>query len=306
MVDIDAKYRDSADFSPGDATSVVATRTARVTPPVPPRYERDVSGAGPTARTRALVPHEHGAYGQLLFPLATALALGRPGAAACALGVASILAFVAHEPLVVVLGRRGPRARGERGAEALRRLAVLGAGALAAGAVGVVLATPAARLGVMLSAALAAVVVALVVAGRERELIGELVVAAALASPGFAVALAAGVGTRVAAACLATWVLSFAAAVAVIRAVVERIRTRGASDHRAAAALIAVALLAGAFALAGWGVLPAPAAYALVPKILVVLGLAALPPPPRRLGRAGWLLAAGSLATAAVLIAGLR
>jgi YwiC-like protein len=277
-----------------------------MTPGAGPRYERRVGGTGSAAGRRALVPHEHGAYGQLLFPLATALALGRPGAAACALTAAAVLAFVAHEPLVVALGRRGPRLRGERGAEAQRLLVLLGAGALLAGAAGTALAPPAARLAVAFSVALAAVVAALVAAGRERGLAGELVIATALASPSCAVALGAGVSMRVAVACLVTWVLSFAAAVVVVRAVIERIRTRGASDHRAAAALVAAALLAAAFALAGWRVLPAPAAYALVPKVVVVLGLAVVPPPPRRLGTAGWLLAAASVATAVVLVAGLR
>src|SRR3954452_18893302 len=57
-----------------------------------------------------MFPKEHGAYGQLLFPIVTALAAGRPGTVASLLSIAALCAFLAHEPLLVLLGQRGPRA----------------------------------------------------------------------------------------------------------------------------------------------------------------------------------------------------
>jgi hypothetical protein len=76
--------------------------------------------------TRTLVPHEHGAYGQLAMPLLTALALGRPGAASLLLTYAIVVAFVAHESLLVVLGQRGKRALEADAPRARRVLAILG------------------------------------------------------------------------------------------------------------------------------------------------------------------------------------
>ena len=47
-----------------------------------------------------MLPKEHGAYGQLLFPIATALAIGHPGPGAALLSAAALCAFLGHEPLV--------------------------------------------------------------------------------------------------------------------------------------------------------------------------------------------------------------
>src|SRR5205823_6340503 len=68
----------------------------------------------------ALLPKEHGAYGQLLFPLITAMAVGRPGVAAWSFAAAAVCAFLAHEPLLLLLGQRGPCARRERQDDAVR------------------------------------------------------------------------------------------------------------------------------------------------------------------------------------------
>jgi hypothetical protein len=81
-----------------------------------------------------MLPREHGAYGQLLFPLATALAIGRPGWPAVALALAAIAVFLAHEPLLVLVGQRGLRAARERGSEARRWLAAFAGAAVVCGA----------------------------------------------------------------------------------------------------------------------------------------------------------------------------
>ena len=91
-------------------------------------------------KPRSLWPKEHGAYAQLLAPLALALVHGPITPASVALAIASVLAFVAHEPLLVVLGLRGTRAAREEGPRARRHLLALGGGALALGAAGLALA----------------------------------------------------------------------------------------------------------------------------------------------------------------------
>lgn len=53
-------------------------------------------------------------------PIAAALGAGRPSAAALALALGFVAAFLAHESLLVLLGLRGPRARREQGGVAVR------------------------------------------------------------------------------------------------------------------------------------------------------------------------------------------
>src|SRR6266540_2736363 len=121
----------------------------------------------PAAREEpSLLPREHGAWGQLAMPLATGLALGRPGAAALLLVAGIVLAFLAHEPLLVVLGQRGRRVKEALGARAARRLAALGAAAVVCGVTALLLASPAARLAALAPAALALPVAPLVAATR--------------------------------------------------------------------------------------------------------------------------------------------
>ena len=67
-----------------------------------------------------LIPREHGAYGQLLMPLLVSLVIGGAAAGALALAAAAVAAFLAHEPLLVLLGQRDGRASRDRNADARR------------------------------------------------------------------------------------------------------------------------------------------------------------------------------------------
>lgn len=262
---------------------------------------------GAPAPARPLVPREHGAYGQLLFPLATALALGRPGLASAALAVAAGLAFVAHEPLLVLLGQRGARARREDRPRARRALAALGLGAAACAAAGLALAPPAARLALALPAALAGAVGALVLLHREKTLAGELVVAAALSSAGLPVALAGGVPLPRAAAAWVAWVLALAAATLGVRVVLARGRAKGGRTAGGAAhAAATVLLVAAGFALAARLGVPAGAAWALLPMALLSLVACLGRVPARRLRELGWAVVGAAAVTMAALVASLR
>jgi hypothetical protein len=256
-------------------------------------------------RTRTLVPHEHGAYGQLAFPLLTGLALGRPTGAAVLLAYCILAAFVAHESLLVVLGQRGRRATAGDGPTARRVLAILGAQAVASGALGFWLAPPAARLALALPAGLAALVAWLVVAKREKTLLGEIVAAAALSSGGLAVALASGAPLASAAGAWLTWVLAFAAATLAVQVVLVRARTKGRSDPGLSHASAALALVAFAFAAVPAGV-PRVVPVALLPTALVSVAVCVTNVRPQRLRELGWAMVAASVVTMAVLVAGLR
>src|SRR5512133_1415243 len=159
---------------------------------------------------RSLLPQEHGAWGQLAMPLLSGLLVARPTLTAALLAAATVAAFLAHEPWLVAIGHRGERARIGDGPRALRLLAGLLSIAAVTGAAGLWLAPPAARLGALLPAALAALVVLMVLLERERTIPGELAVSSALSGAGALVALASGSTLRVAAALFAVWALAFA------------------------------------------------------------------------------------------------
>lgn len=257
-----------------------------------------------TPASRSMLPHEHGAWGQLAMPLVTALAIGSPTPAALALTAAVVLAFLAHEPALVLLGHRGRRVRDEQGARARRWLLATGGLALATGAAGVALAPALARAALALPAALAAVTAVLVVRRLEKTIAGEVAVAAALASAGLAVALAGGAPLASAAAAALAWTLAFAAATLGVQVILERARSKGARDpgrrHAALAALLACA--AAALSAAG---LPAALAWATLPTVAfsVVVCLARFSP--KRLRELGWALVGSSTVTLVILVAGL-
>lgn len=260
---------------------------------------------GVTIARRSLIPHEHGAYGQIAMPLLAGLLLGRPGAAALLLAAASFAGFLAYEPALVASGHRGRRAREEDGPRAMRWVAALGGACLALGLAGLAMAPPAARLASLLPPALAAVVALLVVADLERTAAGEMMVAVALSSCGLPVAIAGGAPTATALAAWVAWILAFAAAVVAVQVLLSRARPAGRR-----APLLAAFLTAGiaAVALAAWGggLVPAAVPLAVSPMAAVALGLTLLEVTPRRLRRVGWTMMGASAATLALLVAGLR
>ncbi len=254
----------------------------------------------------SLLPREHGAWGQLAFPLVSALTLGRPRAGALLLAAAVVLIFLAHEPLLVLLGQRGRRLHGELGARSARRLAWLLAAAAAAGVAGLLLAPAEARTAAIAPAALAAVVVQLTVFRLEKTTAGELAVASAFAACAAPVAIAAGAPQAWALGAAATWVAAFAAATLPVRAILQRARTKGAIDHRPLAGL-GVAVIEGvAVWLAAEGAVPWAVPVAVLPTGLAALALTVLPVRPQRLTTVGWTIVGASAATLLTLVVALR
>jgi hypothetical protein len=262
--------------------------------------------AAPRANPPSLLPREHGAYGQLAMPLVTGLAVARPSPSAFALAAAFILAFVAHEPLLVLLGQRGRRLQSEEGGRAARLLAGLGLATAAAGIVGLALAPRDARVALAFPLLLGLAVAAFVWRRLEKTTTGELLVAAAFAACGAVVALAGG-ATRLTAAALAlAWLLAFAAATFSVRAVLRRLKTKGAEDRRLVAAVAALAILVAAWVLSARAGLHAAVPLSLVPMVIASLALAVVPVAPRRLKAVGWAIVAASVVTLVVLVVGLR
>jgi hypothetical protein len=254
---------------------------------------------------RLLIPHEHGAYGQLGFPLAAALLAGSPGAAAGLLALACVAAFVAYEPALVLLGQRGARAWREMKTDAVRTLAATIAVAALAGIAGAWLMRPADRWTVLIPGVGALCSMALVGGRVHKTAGGELLVAVTLSACAVPVGVAAGLTPVVAAACAGIFAAGFCAATLAVRATIALQRREPASGSRAAA--IAAALICPAL-FAWWnGTTLHPLLWTgAIPLSLLAIVVAVAPPSARHLRRIGWGLVAASAAETLVLVALVR
>jgi hypothetical protein len=251
---------------------------------------------------RWLIPHEHGAYGQLGFPLAAAIASGRPGAASASLVIAFVAAFIAHEPVLVLIGERGTRAKRESYRDAVLTFGVAGTIALLAAVAGLWLMLPASRWTVAVPAAFAVAAVPMIVQRTQKTTTGELHVALTLASCALPAGVAAGVSQQKAAACWFVLTLGFWAATLAVRATIAKQRREPFAALRGWAVLLAVAgPLVTAFMAASLGLHPRLWAAALPLSILALVAAVVLPSA-RRLREIGWSLI-GASAVASILLA---
>ena len=243
----------------------------------------------------SLWPREHGAYAQLGLPLATALMCGKPGLASIVIALAAIAAFFAHEPTLVLLGRRGARAKRETpAARALVPLLVLvGIGAALAVRLPWFAWVPVAGLG--------AITVLLVALRREKTTFGEIAIATALVSASLPVAIASGWTTRNAFAAAFAWAVGLAAATIAVRGVIA-VKKRAAKPSRNAVLVVLGPIAAGALALAGF--VPVWAFVAMLPIVAIATTIAVRPPSTRALPRLGWTLVAATVATGAAIAVG--
>jgi hypothetical protein len=259
--------------------------------------------------SRSLWPREHGAYAQLLAPLVTALVVVQPTWQAGLIAFAACCAFLANEPLLVVLGHRGKRMRENDGARAKRRLALLVT--LAAVAGGVALAwSPPRVLEVAGWIALPALVTIILAWRRaEKSVIGEIVAAIALSGAAALVLVASGARASAAAALWAAWALGYACTVIAVHRVIARHRAPPSMADAVAAVLLAVTSAAAILllvepTLAGLSLLQTVGAAA--PLAVASLALVVWPPRATYLRTIGFVLVGASLCTAALAIATLR
>jgi len=257
----------------------------------------------PVSDQLRMLPREHGAYGQLLFPLVTTLAIGRPSPAAVAIAAVAMCFFLAHEPLLVLLGERGPRAARTERHRARRWMALLGAAAAGFAVVLVAFSTRTVQLALLAPVVLAAAVLTIILAGRERTIGGEVLSALAFASIAVPMALAAGATPTAAIACAAVFAAQFVSATLAVHAVILRTRQPPAIRSRLIAAAVASGSVLGLAWLAARGAIAGSAPLAVLPAWIASCSLAAVPPPARRLRVVGWCLLATSLTTAMILVA---
>jgi YwiC-like protein len=253
-----------------------------------------------------LFPKEHGAYGQIAFPLVTALLAGGPSIAGVLLMGAIIAGFLAHEPAAIVLGQRGARATRELRVSAIRWLCWTGAVGIAASLAAVMIAGSTIRWSFAVPAIPALLLAVAMINGREKSWYGETAAALAFAGAAVPVMMAAGAPIAVAWTVAIPFALLFTTTTLAVRVVILRVRGGGdpgaaAATRRATIAVCATAaVLIGVVTTRGW---VAPSLLiATAPGLLTASIVAARPPSPAQLRRLGWSLVAVSTLTALILV----
>jgi hypothetical protein len=252
-----------------------------------------------------MLPREHGAYGQLVFPLVTSLVVTGVTWPSVLLSLACVAGFLAHEPLVVLLGHRGRRSQltdvDRSGRWLIGSLVVATAAAILA-----VDAMPAAlRWTVLVPATAGALAISTVIRGREKTMTGEMAVAVAFAGAAQPVC-AAGGNVAAGAIIAAAFGLLFVMDTLAVRAII--LRTRGGGNPIASRrARVATFVVAGATALlavagAAGALISWMTVTAVLPGAAFASSVAASPPPATRLKRVGWSLVAVTAVTAVLLV----
>jgi hypothetical protein len=262
---------------------------------------------GSMSESGVWLPKEHGAYGQLGFPLATAFGVAGVSTGGLLVSVAVIAGFLAHEPGAIVLGLRGSRAKRELGASAKRWLSGCLVIGLAAGAAAVVDLDSVSRHSLAIPAIPALLLILAMLQGREKSSYGEIAAALAFAGVSVPVTLAAGASINVALAVAIPFALLFTTTTLAVRVVILRTRGGGAprataATRRATLAISACAtLVIGAMTVAEW--LSSSVLLASAPGLVTAAIVAVRPPKPNRLRLLGWTLVAISTLTAMIVVA---
>ena len=251
------------------------------------------------------MPREHGAYSQMALPLVTALVIARAAPPAVLIALAVVCGFLTHEPLAVLLGGRGSRARRADGTRAAIWFAITATAMVAAGVAAVWLTPAGARWSFAVPLIPAVWVGASLLAKQEKRLSAEIAVALAFAFAAVPMCLAAGFSTVTAVSVGAVFASVYVTGVLCVRAIV--LARRGGGRPRASRAtrllLVAVALcsMAGFVIAVSRATLPWTTLLAVAPGlgIALVLAMRRSPPP---LKTVGWSLAATSVSAALTLI----
>lgn len=259
----------------------------------------------------SLLPKEYGAYAQLAFPMVTGLALAAPSFAALALGAAAVVFFLANEPATILLGGRGKRLQDQLGSEARKRAILLLGSGVILGTMGA--AGGGARIWheLLFPVLAGALLIPLVLAGRQKTLLGEFLVITAFSTLILPLAAASGADPNRAQLAAGVWWISFALATLEVHAIKARNRSTARSRWTRWSSSVASALgVGGSGALAlgwwdpAWAGTPVNAGLALLPPAVAVLGISLLPVHPRHLKRVGWSLVGANALALAVLLRG--
>ena len=261
---------------------------------------------------RKMVPREHGAYAELLFPIVTVFIGGSPTTSTWLLAIGAIAAFLANEPLLVLFGQRGTRTKREESDRAKRALLIFALVALGTGVAGLVLAPMVVQYAVGVPLVLGAGLVMLAIQGLERSMVGEGLAAATLSSIAIPLGLSAGLDLTSTLAVALIWLVTSLLGAAVVRLTVARTKAKTDEElarvrfKRALLVLVSVAVIAVGVAAPYGSRVSLWVLAAAVPVAVVVLVMAALQPTARRLRLIGWSLVAANLCSLIAVVTTLK
>jgi hypothetical protein len=267
---------------------------------------------GPRNRARKMIPREHGAYAELLFPMTAVFLGGSPTTSSLLLAIATIACFIMNEPLLVLFGQRGARMQREQGGRARRALVLSMLVAIGAGISGLWLAPQHAQYAVVLPLLLGVGVMMMAIEGLERSGMGETMAAAALSSVALPLGLASGLGVLASSAVVGIWLVASLLGTSVVRLTVARTRAKTDEEFRRVRAARALVILA-CIAVIGVGAAapltprgPLWILTAAVPVALVVAIIAIARPTARSLRSIGWGLVLANVCTLVAVVAALK
>ncbi len=261
------------------------------------------AAAAAATKGPSLLPREHGAYAELAFPLVTGLSLAQPSLAALALAGAAVAFFLVHEPLAILLGLRGQRLKEHFSRRAPPRVASLLVAALILAALSWRMSEGRIWPSVLLPLVPVAVLIPLVLSGRQKTLAGEVLAIAAFSGLVLPLAAACGADAARAGWAAAVWWGSFTLGTLEVHAIKARHKDTGRSrwtlwgSPLASASVVGLCLV-GVFMLREE--VGSPALALLFPAAsILILGFLRIHP--RRLIRVGWTLVAANLVALSIL-----
>jgi len=252
---------------------------------------------------QSLWPREHGAYAQLAVALLCGVALGH-GSRGIYQAILTVALFLASEPALVLMGRRGDAARDTTNqVRAALRLVLVGSVGLLAAIMAWVGAPAAHLLALVPPALFGALLFGLFLIRQERTAAGEVVAAWAFSACAGTVALLGGSGAHRANLLVLLLAGMFTLATAVVHCHLIALRRGGAL--RFAAFALGAAMTLGAWFLSRNGTLPRSGFLIFLPMTLAGLKIWAAPPAPNQLKKVGWAAAACAVAGGAMAVFGL-
>ena len=239
-------------------------------------------------------------------PLATSLLVSGVTVPAVLVAVSVIAGFLSHEPLLLLLGHRGTRARREQGPRATAWFIATTATTLAAGLSALSLVPSDVRWSLLLPVVPVVPLAWLIARGQGKSAAAEIAAALAFSSCAIPICLTAGAPTRAGLAIATAFASIFVTATLAVRVVVLRVRggghPRATAATRMTALVLTTTITACLVVAAIYGWTPWVTGGAAAPGLAVAGWLALFPLSPTHLRMVGWTLVATST-TAAVILA---
>ena len=252
-----------------------------------------------------MLPKEHGAYSQMVLPLATSLVITGGSPAGLFITIAVVCGFLAHEPLVLLLGGRGVRALKATRSRATVWFALTVVTMVAAGAAAFRFTPAAVRWSLLVPLVPAAWVGASAFTRHHKQASTQIAVALAFAFAAIPICLGAGIDRATAISIGFVFASVYVTGVLCVRTIVLGKRGGGnPAASRAARRVLVLIVVASALTIGvavAWAWMRWPSLVAALPGLATAVLLAIRRSPPA-LKTVGWSLALTSAAAALILI----